>query len=117
MALVLERGAGFILTTASVILCPHGGMVMHLRTGGSSELINGVPPMLLNDVYPVVGCPNAMGGAMSPCIRVEWVTASTSRFVNGVPVLIHTSVGVCYNASGAPQGAPVIASFQTVVKD
>jgi hypothetical protein len=117
MALVLERGAGFILTTTSVILCPHGGMVMHLPTGGSTELINGVMPMLLNDNYPVVGCPNSSGGSPNPCIRVVWITASTSRFINGVPVLIHTSVGMCHDASGAPQGAAIIASHQTIIKD
>jgi hypothetical protein len=117
MALVLESGAGFILTSASVILCPHGGMVMHVPSGGARELINGVPIMLLNDFYPVAGCPNSVGGAYSPCIRVMWVTASTSRLVNGIPVLIHTSTGLCLGASGTTQGAPIVASFQTVVKD
>lgn len=117
MALVLERGAGFILTSRSMILCMHGGMVMHLPTGFSGELINGEIPMTLNDTYVVVGCPHTMPGMPSPCTSVVWITASTSRFINGVPVLIHTSIGNCMNISGMPQGIAIIASFQTTVMD
>lgn len=117
MALVLERGAGFILTARSMILCPHGGMVMHLPTSFSGELINGEIPMTLNDTYVVVGCANIMPGMPSPCMRVQWITASVSRFINGVPVLIHTSIGNCLNPSGMMQGIAIIASFQTTVTD
>ncbi len=117
MALVLERRAGFVLTKGSVILCPHGGMVTHAPASFSGEFINGELPLLLNDIYTVAGCPNISGGGASPCMRVIWTTASTSYFIGGVPVLIHTSVGLCLSASGAPQGPAIIASFQTVVTD
>src|SRR5689334_4750863 len=117
MALVLERRAGFVLTKRSVIMCPHGGMVMHSPTSFSGELVNGEIPMLINDVYTIVGCPNSMGGAASACMTVIWTTASTSYFINGVPVLIHTSVGLCQSSSGVPQGPAIVASFQTVVMD
>lgn len=117
MALVLERRAGFVLTKRSVILCPHGGMVMHIPASFSGELVNGEIPMLINDIYVVVGCPNFMGGASSACTKVIWTTASTSYFINGVPVLIHTSTGICRNASGTPQGPPIVAAFQTSVTD
>lgn len=117
MALVLERGDGFILTKGSVILCPHGGMVTHTPASFSGELINGEVPLLLNDTYPIAGCPNSVGGAASSCMRVVWTTASVRRFINGVPVLIHTSIGLCQSASGTMQGPAIIASYQTTVMD
>lgn len=117
MALVLERRAGFVLTKRSVILCPHGGMIVHAPMSFSGELVNGEIPLLINDVYTVVGCPNSMGGSLSPCMTVIWTSASTSYLINGVPVLIHTSIGICQNASGVPEGPAIIASFQTTVMD
>jgi hypothetical protein len=48
---------------------------------------------------------------------VIWTSPSTSYLINGVPVLIHTSIGLCQNFSGVPQGAAIISSFQTTVMD
>jgi hypothetical protein len=108
----------FLLTRRSVITCIHGGMVTHIPKSFSGELINGELLMLLTDEYPIVGCPNRLSfgneSVGSPCIRVEWMTASTIRLIGGVPVLTHTSTGLCYSAGGAAQGPPIILTFQTV---
>jgi hypothetical protein len=103
----------FILTRRSVITCMHGGMVMHTPARVPSELINGEMPLLLTDYYLVVGCPNQSPYGPSPCQTVQWLTASTTRLIDGVPVLVHTSAGICQSAGNIPQGPAIIVSFQT----
>lgn len=117
MTLILERRAGFVLTKRSVILCPHGGMVMHVPASFSGELVGGEIPLLVNDIYTVAGCLNFTGDFVTPCMMVMWTSASTSYLINGIPVLIHTSLGLCQSASGVPQGPAIISSFQTIVMD
>lgn len=109
----------FILTKSSLILCPHGGMVMHVPLSPFAELINGEPPMLLNDQYLVAGCPfmTPSGPGPGPCLRVIWINPSVKKLINGQPVLTNASTGMVHSATGLPQGIVVIASFQTQVMD
>lgn len=107
----------YILTKSSVIICPHGGMVVHTPTSYSGELINGQLPLLLNDIYTVVGCPFLSPGGASPCIRVNWINPSPTRMIGGIPVLTIASIGLVQSPSGIDQGVAVIASFQTVETD
>ena len=101
----------YLLTKRSVITCPHGGMVAHSPMS-YGELINGELPLLLNDIYTVVGCPFSVAGQWSACQRVKWITGSTKRLINGVPVLLNTSTGICESVTGAPQGIAMILSHQ-----
>jgi len=103
----------FLLTKSSIILCPHGGRVMHTPTGVSGKLGNGEIPMLLNDRYFVLGCSFAAGDYPSPCQQVNWAGGSKTRSINGVPVLTNASVGICVNAANAPQGPAVVSLCQT----
>jgi hypothetical protein len=110
----------FLLTKNSVILCPHGGRVMHHPTSFSGKLIDGAMPMLLNDVYNVVGCQFKSGISPgifpSPCIHVNWANGSKTRLINGIPVLTNASVGICKGAAGT-QGQAIIASCQSRESD
>jgi hypothetical protein len=90
-----------ILTTASTVMCPHGGMAQ-LVTTNIEAIVDGAPVLLQTDVHPVVGCPFTPV-AYSPCVTVRWVTAATKTSVRQVPVLLQTSVGLCLNAAQAPQ--------------
>jgi hypothetical protein len=107
----------FILTRSSVIMCPHGGMVMHVPMSYSGELINGQLPLLLSDLYVVAGCPFFSPAGPSPCIRANWTNPSVTRLIGGMPVLTTASIGLVQSAAGVAQGAAVIASFQTVETD
>ncbi len=107
----------FILTKSSVVLCPHGGMVTHIPTSYTGELINGEILLMMNDIYFVAGCANVSNGAMNACFRVTWLSGSVTKLINGVPVLTNISIGICQSSAGIPQGPPIIASFQTVVTD
>lgn len=106
----------FLLTKSSVILCPHGGRVTHLPKGVSGKLSSGEIPLLLDDYYPIVGCPFTSGYA-SPCQQVNWVGGSKTRLINGVPVLTDASVGICVSAARVPQGSAVVSLCQTRESD
>ena len=103
----------YILTSSSIILCPHGGIVSHVPITNSSFMINDELPMLLTDVYLVGGCPNVLGGVSFPCVDILWLNPSTLLFVRGIPTLTNTSVPIARDSYGSPCGSAVIASFQT----
>lgn len=103
-----------ILTTASTVICPHGGMAQ-LITTDTVALIEGSPALLQTDVHPIVGCPFTPV-AYSPCVVIRWVTAATKTFVNRVPVLLQTSVGLCLNAAQVPQGTAIVVQVQQKAK-
>lgn len=106
-----------ILTTASVIQCPHGGSA-RLVTSNTSLEIGGAMALVETDVPPVAGCPFVLPGPKpSPCVTISWSGGSRNVDADGVPVLTTASVGLCKSAEGAPQGPAVVASTQTDVAD
>lgn len=102
-----------ILTTTSTILCPHAG-IAQLVTSNTIATIDGAPALLETDIHPIVGCVFAPGGVYTPCVLIRWRAGATMTRVYGVPVLLQTSVGVCYNALQAPQGVAIVAQTQQV---
>jgi hypothetical protein len=103
-----------ILTTTSIVMCPHGGMAQ-LITANTEALIEGAPALLQTDVHPIVGCPFTPV-AYSPCVLVRWITAATRTSIRNVPVLLQTSVGLCLNAAQAPQGTAIVVYVQQKAK-
>lgn len=99
-----------ILTTASTILCQHGGTAI-LMTANVRLKVLGAFALLETDVHPVVGCPFTIGPKYSPCVRIEWSAGATQLKV-GAPVLIRTSIGKCFSAENALQGVAIIAAVQ-----
>jgi hypothetical protein len=69
-----------------------------------------------SDLHIVAGCAFNVSGAPSPCVTIAWSAGSAKVKVNGTPVLTQTSVGLCKNAAGAPQGVAIIGNTQTKVK-
>jgi hypothetical protein len=100
-----------ILTTTSTVLCPHAGQAQLLTTD-TVAIIDGAPALLLTDVHLIVGCTFAPGGVYTPCVRIQWVLGATLTNVNGVPVLLQNSIGLCLNAFQAPQGTAIVAQVQ-----
>jgi hypothetical protein len=99
-----------ILTTASTVMCPHGGLAQLLTTN-TEGLIDGAPALLQTDVHPIVGCPFTPV-AYSPCVLIRWVTAATQTSIRNVPVLLQTSVGLCLNGAQVPQGTAIVVQVQ-----
>jgi hypothetical protein len=101
-----------ILTTASTLMCPHAGMAI-LTTANSKALVAGAPMLLQTDLHAIGGCVFAPGGVPSPCLTIRWVTGATQTSVDGIPVLLQTSVGLCLSAVQAPQGPAIVVQTQT----
>ena len=111
----------FLLNSNSTLLCPHGGRVQHSPLSGTLYKINGYPPMRIADNYMVTGCPLMMplGPTLmpSPCMKVQWIVGSPFMTVKGSPALTNASQGLCMSAMGLPQGAVVIAAYQTTERE
>lgn len=108
-----------ILTTASTLLCPHAGTVT-LSTSNSLAMADGAPMLLLTDQHTVSGCPFQVpiptGTKPQPCVTVRWLVGATQTRVNGTPVLLQTSVGLCLSAEQIPQGSPQVVQVQQMAK-
>jgi len=103
---------GNILTTASTVMCIHGGQAI-LFTSHTKGIGSGSPVLLESDVHPVVGCPFTLpGGKYSPCVRIEWSAGANQVAVNGVAVLVQSSLGKCLSAEGAIQGVATKVNTQ-----
>ncbi len=103
-----------ILTTLSTVQCPHGGRVQ-LTTSNTVAQVDGGHLLLLTDVHPVAGCPFTLPAKPQPCVLVRWLVGATQTRVQGVPVLLQSSVGLCFSAEQIPQGPPVVMQTQSRV--
>lgn len=106
---------GYLLTTATTAMCPHGGQVSFVPSQ-SAVLAAGSPVVLARDTATVAGCPFTISGAPSPCLTIQWLLPSIRVRVRGAPALLTTSVGLCQAATGAPQGPVQIAAYQQRVE-
>lgn len=75
-----------LLTTASVIQCPHGAPVQFTPTHLTVKT-DGAPVVCEDDPCIVVGCPFTVPpGKPQPCTTVRWTSTSLTK-VDGVRVL------------------------------
>jgi hypothetical protein len=105
---------GQLLTTESVLMCPHGGSVTIVSTN-MATMADGAPVVRSSDTFIVAGCPFVVGVVPMPCVSVQWILASLASTVMGDSVLTMDSVGLCLGASMAPQGPVVIVDTQVPV--
>ena len=104
---------GYILTTASLVTCTHGGMAT-LTTSNTKMKVDGSAALLEADVHSVAGCPfTTPVPKPSPCIKIEWTAGASMCKSDGTKVLVKSSVGKCVSAEGATQGLAIIAQTQT----
>jgi hypothetical protein len=88
---------------------------MQIVTSNSRVLLSGMPAATLADNYLIAGCAFNVAGKPQPCMRVQWLTPATRVLVNGQPVILQTSTGLCLSPEQAPQGPAIIASAQVRV--
>ena len=103
-----------LLTSASTMMCPHGGTVM--ASPGSTRAQAGAPILRSSDSFSIAGCPLNVSGAPHPCTTVQWVVPAIRVKQAGDLVLNESSVGLCLAADQAPQGTVIIAATQPRVK-
>jgi hypothetical protein len=103
-----------ILDETCTILCPHGGTATVVSTDTQAS-INGPMVLLQTDAMIIAGCVFNVLGVPSPCVTIQWVVAALQVTVNGIPVLNESSVGLCLNALGVPQGPAIVIADQMQV--
>lgn len=106
--------AGRLLTTASQLQCPHGGIVT-LTSSGKVNAGN-APVVTVNDAATISGCPFQIPAAPSPipspCVKVQWVMPDMMVSVGGAPSLSEGSIGLCISAQQVPQGTVIVINTQ-----
>jgi hypothetical protein len=104
--------SGF-LTTASVMMCPHGGTVQAVSSN-TKVLAGGAPVLRSTDTFIIAGCPFLIVLVPHPCVTVQWVQPAARSTISD-PTLTLASVGLCQAADQAVQGPVIIASTQPSV--
>lgn len=100
--------SGELVTQAIAISCPHGGVVT--ASPGGRVASQGSPALASTDAFVVAGCPYVPGGGEpSPCVTVTWQAPAARVLVGGNPALATSSVAICLNAGGVPQGPASLA--------
>jgi hypothetical protein len=109
--------AGAALTTASVLMCPHGGSVSIVSANTRAKAA-GAPIATASDTFMIAGCSFTLPGPTpSPCMQVQWIVPAMRLKAGGAQALDAGSTGLCIAATGAPQGAVIVQNTQSQVKD
>lgn len=104
---------GELLTSASTLMCPHGGMVTAVPASANTTL-GGDPIVLATDTFTIAGCPFSPGSP-HPCVLVQWQLSALRSTSGRHATLTTESVGMCLAADGAVQGTVVIQATQNPV--
>ena len=99
-----------LLTTASTMMCPHGGQVQAVSSNARAKA--GAPILRSSDTFTIAGCPLNISGAPHPCVTVQWVKSNIRSKAVGDFMLASDSVGLCLAGDQAPQGTVIISSTQ-----
>ena len=103
-----------LLTTASVMMCPHGGTVNAISSNTKAKA-TGSYLLRSTDTFTIVGCPLNVAGALHPCVQVQWVQTALKSKAMGDFNLTMNSVGLCVAADQAVQGTVLINTAQPKV--
>lgn len=106
--------AGFALTRAAVMQCPHGGQVQPVPAQSRARATS--PLLTTADTFPIAGCAFTLpSGTPSPCLTVTWAVGD-ARVKAGAATLSASDTGLCMNAQNAPQGPVTVVNTQQRVK-
>jgi hypothetical protein len=100
-----------LLTTASTLMCPHGGTVTAVPSSGRVS-VQGSPVVVSTDTFTIAGCPFMLGTSPHPCMLVDWQHPTQKTKAGSVATLTEASVGFCKAADGAVQGPVQVVSTQ-----
>jgi hypothetical protein len=100
-----------LLTTASTLMCPHGGTVT--GSPGATKVTADAVVLRATDSFSIAGCTFNVGGTPQPCTTVQWVVTAQKVKHAGDLVLTEASVGLCLGP--APQGTVIVSATQDKV--
>jgi hypothetical protein len=99
-----------LLTVDATVMCPHGGQAAIIAS--QSAVVAGGTVCTQADEVIIAGCPFMVGPSPSPCVSVQWQSASATSTADGVAILTISSLGLCLNPAGAPQGPVILVPAQ-----
>jgi hypothetical protein len=102
---------GNLLHVNATVMCPHGGQAT-VAPAQARVLVSGNPVTTVADPYTIAGCVFNVSGKPQPCVTIRWLAPAARVTVNGSPVLLNTSTGLCQSAEQVPQGPPVVPVVQ-----
>src|SRR3954451_5499765 len=103
---------GPLFHVGAATICPPAGQITTISSN-SRVLVNGMPVATMADTSLVAGCAFTVPpGKPQPCVKVQWLVPATRILVNGQPVLLQTSSGLCQSPEQIPQGPPTIVATQ-----
>ena len=109
---------GPLVHVGAVYTCPHGGSGQ-IISSNTRVMVSGTPVATLADTYTIAGCPFQIpvgaGTKPQPCVKVQWLVASTRVMVGGPPAILQSSNGLCLSAEQIPQGPPNVTVTQVRV--
>jgi len=101
----------FLLNSASIITCPHGGKISVKPFYGITHLVDGKPVCVKEDAYSINGCP-----MKTQCHSVKWMDDSSVALLYGrFQILTNTSIGVCFDLKNFPTGNAKSVAYQTKI--
>ena len=103
-----------LLTTSSMMMCPHGGQVQPITTNTRTKA-GGDFALRQSDTFVIAGCPFILGLVPHPCVQVQWVQPAARSQVISDFTLTEASVGLCVTADQAAQGTVLITLTQPQV--
>ena len=78
-----------LLTTSSMMMCPHGGEVQAITTNTRTKA-GGDFALRQSDTFIIAACPFILGLVPHPCVQVQWVQpALQSQAVGDFTVIEH----------------------------
>lgn len=99
-----------LLTVDATVTCPHGGQGTIVPA--QAAVMAGSTVCTQADEVVIAGCPFMIGPSPSPCVSVQWQTASSTTTTAGMAALTISSQGLCLNPAGAPQGPVILIPAQ-----
>jgi hypothetical protein len=99
-----------LLTTASTLMCPHGGTVTIASSNTRAQAQAALARS--SDTFTIAGCAFNLGGSPHPCVRVQWMVPVQRVKALGDLALNTSSVGLCLAADSAPQGSVLVLNTQ-----
>lgn len=100
----------------AIATCPHQSGMMSTIVSSPRVKVSNQPVATLNDQYLIAGCVFTVGTKPQPCVKAQWLVPASRVKVNGSPVILQNSVGLCKSIEEIPQGPPSFRVLQQRVK-
>lgn len=104
-----------IVTTATMIQCPHG-IPATLMTSTAKVLVDNMPPLVMGDKGSVAGCPfTTPVPKPQPCVTILLTKAATKVLAENKAVLLMNPADIAQSGEQIPQGPAIWGNIQSKV--